>query len=32
MKENIDHGITVSQTMAQYPKVFDTLTISLAEV
>jgi len=32
MKENIDHGITVSQTMSQYPKVFDTLTISLAEV
>lgn len=32
MKENIDHGVTVSETMAQYPKVFDTLTISLAWV
>jgi type II secretory pathway component PulF len=30
MKENINHGVSVSQTMAQYPKVFDTLTISLA--
>jgi len=32
MKENINHGVSVSQTMAQYPKVFDTLTISLASV
>lgn len=29
MKENIDHGITISETMNQYPKVFDPLTTSL---
>ena len=32
MKENINHWVTISQTMAQYPKVFDTLTISLLSV
>ena len=32
MKENINQGITISQTMAQYPKVFDNLTISLISV
>ncbi len=29
MKENIDHGISLSETMNQYPKVFDPLTTSL---
>jgi type IV pilus assembly protein PilC len=29
MKENINHWVTISQTMSQYPNVFDTLTISL---
>lgn len=32
MKENIDHGIWLSETMSQYPKVFDTLTIALISV
>jgi len=32
MKENINHGVSISETMAQYPNVFDTLTISLAWV
>ena len=32
MKENINQGITISQTMAQYPRVFDNLTISLISV
>jgi type IV pilus assembly protein PilC len=32
MKENINHWVTISQTMSQYPKVFDTLTISLIAV
>ena len=29
MQENINHGITMSETMAQYPKVFDWLTTAL---
>jgi type II secretory pathway component PulF len=29
MKENIDHGVTISETMKRYPKVFDNLTIAL---
>lgn len=32
MKENIDHGVGISETMTQYPKVFDTLTIALISV
>ncbi len=29
---NIDHGIWISETMSQYPKVFDNLTVSLISV
>ena len=29
MKENINHGISISETMNQYPKVFDPLTTAL---
>lgn len=29
MKENIDHGIGIYETMSQYPKVFDPLTSAL---
>jgi len=32
IKENIDHGITISDTMNQYPKVFDSLTTALISV
>ena len=32
IKENMDHGISISETMWLYPKVFDTLTVSLIEV
>ncbi len=32
MKVNIDHWITMSETMASYPKVFDSLTVALTEV
>ncbi len=32
MKENIDHGIGISESMVRYPKVFDTLTVALIEV
>lgn len=32
IKENIDHGITIYETMIQYPKVFDPLTVSLINV
>jgi len=32
MKENINHGISLSETMNQYPKVFDSLTIALVWV
>jgi type IV pilus assembly protein PilC len=32
MKENIDHGIWISETMNQYPKVFDSLTTALVSV
>jgi type II secretory pathway component PulF len=29
IKENIDHGINVHETMERYPKVFDPLTVAL---
>lgn len=29
MKENINHGISISETMNEYPKVFDSLTTAL---
>ena len=32
IKTNIDHWISINETMATYPKVFDTLTISLVKV
>jgi len=32
MKENIDHGVGISETMTQYPKVFDNLTVALISV
>nr|MDD3720766.1 type II secretion system F family protein [Candidatus Gracilibacteria bacterium] len=32
MKLNIDHGITIAETMQQYPKVFDPLVTSLVGV
>jgi type IV pilus assembly protein PilC len=32
MRENIDHGIWLSETMNQYPKVFDNLTTALVSV
>lgn len=32
MKENIDHGISLTDTMRQYPKVFDPLTSALVWV
>ena len=32
MKENIDHWVWLSETMTQYPKVFDTLTVALISV
>lgn len=32
MKENIDHWVGISETMTQYPKVFDTLTVALISV
>ncbi len=32
MRNNIDHGVSIHETMMQYPKVFDPLTISLIEV
>ncbi len=32
MKTNINYGIAISETMAQYPKVFDNLTTSLIAV
>ena len=32
MKENINHGISISETMNQYPKVFDSLTTALVWV
>lgn len=32
MKENINHWVGISETMTQYPKVFDTLTIALVSV
>ncbi len=32
IRENIDHGITIYETMIQYPKVFDPLTVALINV
>lgn len=32
MRDNIDHGISLSDTMGQYPKVFDNLTVALVSV
>ena len=32
IRDNMDHGISISETMWLYPKVFDTLTTSLIEV
>lgn len=32
MKENIDHGISINETMNHYPKVFDSLTTALVWV
>lgn len=32
MKNNLDHGITIHETMSQYPKIFDSLTVALIEV
>ncbi len=32
MRNNIDHGVSIHETMMQYPKVFDPLTIALIEV
>jgi len=32
MRTNIDHGVSIHETMLQYPKVFDPLTTALIEV
>ncbi len=32
IKSNIDHWVSISETMSSYPKVFDNLTISLVNV
>ena len=32
IKENIDHWISIHETMSNYPKVFDNLTVSLIKV
>lgn len=32
IKENIDHGIAINETMSAYPKVFDELTVALVAV
>lgn len=32
MRTNIDHGVSIHETMMQYPKVFDPLTTALIEV
>lgn len=32
MRQNIDHGITIHETMLMHPKVFDPLTTALVEV
>jgi type IV pilus assembly protein PilC len=32
MRNNIDHGVSIHETMLQYPKVFDSLTVALIEV
>ncbi len=32
MKTNIDYGISISETMIQYPKVFDNLIVSLLAI
>ena len=32
MQENLNHGISISETMNQYPKIFDSLTTALVSV
>lgn len=32
MKENIDHGVSIHETMLMHPKIFDPLTTALIEV
>jgi len=32
MRMNIDHGISIHDTMIGYPKAFDPLTVALIEV
>jgi type II secretory pathway component PulF len=32
MRINIDYGISISETMIQYPKVFDNLIVSLISI
>lgn len=32
IRDNIDHGVSIHETMLQYPKVFDSLTTALIEV
>ena len=32
IKNNIDHGLAIHETMKQYPKVFDNLVVALVEV
>lgn len=32
MRNNINHGVSIHETMLQYPKVFDPLTVALIEV
>jgi len=32
MRNNIDHGVSIHETMLQYPKIFDPLTTALIEV
>jgi len=32
MRQNIDHGVSIHETMLMHPKVFDSLTVALVEV
>lgn len=32
IRNNLDHGIAINETMRQYPKIFDPLTVSLIDV
>jgi type II secretory pathway component PulF len=32
IRNNIDHGIAINETMRQYPRVFDGLTVALIDV